>query len=182
MKSLYSLLGNKGMSVLLQWYLLVGGGRGDITDTGMGLCLRHGVLRSLKWAGPQSVSLQRSEHDWADLPWVLCMVSCLSLLDLPVFLHLTKPGCPALSPVSPCPLTMTLVLACVFLMISAFHITLLCCYSWGCLTTLHSLPLSADAHSFVLASLCVCVSCCECLKKNLIDIKKLKLGEEGGDR
>lgn len=36
MKSLCSLLGNKGMSVLRQWYLLVGGGRGDVTDIGDG--------------------------------------------------------------------------------------------------------------------------------------------------
>lgn len=154
MKSLCSLLGNQGMSASCSgicWWKV----EEEVPLTlGMGPCLRHGVLRSLRWAGPQSVSLQSSEYDGADPPWVLCVVSCLSLLDLPVLLHLTRPGCPTLSPVSPRPLPMTLVLACV---VSALHVTLLCCCSWGCLTTLHSLPLSADAHSFVLASLCVCL-------------------------
>ena len=36
MKSLCCLLGNKGMSVLLQCYLLVEGGRGGVTDIGDG--------------------------------------------------------------------------------------------------------------------------------------------------
>ena len=36
MKSLCSLLGNKGMSVLLQCYLLVDGGKGGVTDIGGG--------------------------------------------------------------------------------------------------------------------------------------------------
>lgn len=178
MKSLCSLLGNKGMSVLRQWYLLVGGGRRNVTDIGDGSLSqawgtkesqmgRYTICKSAELRAWLSRSPLDSLHVVCACPCWTCHYFCIwpSLDAQPwaQWVLVLWPWLPSCLPM--CFWWYLLISPCSVATVGAASLPSILFYFLQMLTLLFW------PH-------CVCVSpAVSASKKNLIDIKKLKLGE-----